>query len=107
MAREPVLFARIHPWIVLVATLDVLLTWLILSHFDGEEVNPLAAEVIRAGGMTAASFLKYGTIMFVMWASEFIGRRRLAVGRRLALYAVVANCVPVTASMAQLAAFSP
>jgi hypothetical protein len=103
MVREPVLYPRIYPWYVIVATLDVLLTWLILSAFDGIELNPIAAGVINSGGMTAATFYKFATVMFVMWACEYIGRRKLLTGRRLAFYAVVLNCIPITASMAQLA----
>lgn len=107
MAREPVLYPGIYPWLVAVATADLLLTWLILTAFDGRELNPIAAAVIAAGGISAATFFKYGTLMFVMWTCEFIGRRRLLTGRNLALYAVALNCVPVTASMAQLAVHAP
>lgn len=103
MAREPVLYPGIYPWYVGIATLDVLLTWLILSTFQGIELNPIAAGLIESGGMPAATFYKFGTVMFVLWSCEYIGRRRLLAGRRLAFYAVVANCIPVTASMAQLA----
>jgi len=104
MVRQPVLYPSIYPWYVILATLDVLLTWLILSSFDGRELNPIAAGVIHTGGMPAATFFKFATVMFVMWACEFIGRRKVNVGRRLAAYAVLMNCVPVTASVAQLAA---
>ncbi len=103
MVREPVLYPRLYPLYVAVATLDVLLTWLILSTFNGVELNPIAAGVINSGGMTAATFYKFATVMFVLWACEFVGRRKALAGRRLAMYAVALNCVPVTASMAQLA----
>lgn len=103
MVREPVLYPRIYPWYVALATLDILFTWVILSQFDGQELNPIAAGLISSGGMTAAAYFKFATVMFVLWACEYIGRRRVIAGRSLALYAVVMNCVPVTASMAQLA----
>lgn len=103
MVKEPVLYPRIHPWYVVLATADVLLTWLILTSFDGLELNPIAAGVINTGGMSAAALFKFATVMFVLWASEYIGRRKLIVGRWIALYAVLANCVPVTVSVAQLA----
>lgn len=103
MVREPVLYPGLHPWYIVVATLDVLLTWLILSAFAGTELNPIAAGVIASGGITAATIFKFATVMFVMWVCEFVGRRKSAVGKRLLIYAVVMNCVPVTASMAQLA----
>lgn len=107
MVKQPVLYPRIYPWYVLVASMDVLLTWLILTGFEGRELNPIAAGVINAGGMPAATFFKFATVMFVMWACEYIGRRRHLVGRRLLYYAVVANCVPITASVAQLAVVAP
>lgn len=107
MTREPVLYPRIYPVYIAAATLDILLTWLILSACNGIELNPIAAGVIDSHGMPGATFLKFGTVMFVMWACEYIGRRRLLTGRRLALYAAAMNCLPVTASMAQLAVYGP
>ena len=53
--------------------------------------------------MPAAAYFKFATVMFVLWACEYIGRRRAIVGRTLALYAVFMNGLPVTASVAQLA----
>jgi hypothetical protein len=55
--------------------------------------------------MSAATYFKFATVMFVLWACEYIGRRKALAGRTLALYAVAMNCVPVTASMAQLAIY--
>jgi hypothetical protein len=104
MVRQPVLYPAIYPWFVALATFDVLLTWLIVVGFGGVELNPIAAGVISTGGMPAATFYKFATVMFVLWACEFIGRRRLLLGKRLAFYAVALNFVPVSASMAQLAA---
>lgn len=106
MVREPVLYPGIYPWYVLAASMDVLLTWFILSSFDGRELNPIAAGIIQSGGLMGASFFKFATVMFVMWACEYIGRRRKGVGRQIAFYAVIANCIPVTASVAQIA-FAP
>lgn len=103
MSREPVLYPRIYRWYIAAATMDVLLTWLILSSFQGIELNPIAAGVIHSGGMPAATFYKFATVMFVLWACEYIGRRKVLTGQRLAVYAAAANLVPVTASMAQLA----
>lgn len=103
MIREPVLYPRLYPWFILLATADVLLTWLILAHYDGVELNPIAARVIGWQGMMGATMLKFAGVMFVMWTCEFIGRQRQGVGRNLLVSAVLLNCVPVTASVAQLA----
>jgi hypothetical protein len=106
MARRPVLYPRIYPWYVIVATLDVLLTWAILTWItDSAELNPIAASLINHWGMSGATFFKFATVMFVMWSCEFIGQRKMHVGRRLAAAAVLLNCVPLTASAAQLAVF--
>lgn len=105
MAHEPVLYPRLYPWYVLLASLDVLLTWIILSpRLGGIEINPIAAQVIQAGGMTGATFFKFATVMFVMWACEFVGRRQADSGRRILWVAVCANCAVVFISLGQLAA---
>ncbi|HBS28524.1 MAG TPA: hypothetical protein DEB06_03515, partial [Phycisphaerales bacterium] len=104
MVRRPVLYPRLHPWYIVVATADVLLTWVILSAFSGIELNPIAARVIDSHGMPGATFLKFATVMFVMWVSEFVGHHRDRAGRRLLWVALILNCVPVTVSVAQIAA---
>jgi len=103
MTRRPVLYPRLHPWYLLLATADVLLTWLILSAFDGVELNPIAARVIHLHDKWGALALKFATVMFVMWVCEFVGQRKRDTGRSLLLAAVLLNCVPVGVSVAQLA----
>lgn len=113
MVRRPVLYPRIYPWYVAVATADVLLTWFILARLGGWEVNPIARGAIelgqQAGGaiVTGAAFLKFATVMFVMVSCEVIGRRNGGLGRRVLAWAVALNCVPVTAGLAQLAVAAP
>lgn len=92
-----------HPWYLVFATCDVLLTWHILHSWDGIELNPIAAGVIYSGGMTGATFFKFATVGFVMWACEYLGRHRLTIGRRLLIYALIANGLAVGASVTQLA----
>mgnify|MGYP001165591726 FL=1 len=106
MARQPVMFPKLYPSLVVIATLDVLLTAVILDLLDGIELNPIAAWIIAAGGMVAASYFKFAIVAFTLWACEFVGRRNDRIGKRLIVYAVSLNCVPVTAAVAQLAAFA-
>src|SRR5690606_7661395 len=106
MTRQPVMFPRLYPSLVVIATLDVLLTAVILDVLDGRELNPLAAWIIAAGGMVAASSFKFAIVTFTLWACEFVARRNARVARGLIVYAVGLNCVPVTAAVAQLAIFS-
>ncbi len=103
MMRLPVLYPRIYPWFVLMATMDVLLTWQIIAGMGGIELNPLAASLISSHGMQAAAFYKFATVAFVLVACEVVGRQRIPVGRRLACAAVGINCIPVTMALAQIA----
>jgi len=106
MVREPVLYPRLYPWLLLLATVDVLLTWLILSpSLGGMELNPIAAHFIDQGGLTGAALLKYSTVAFVMWASEFIGRKRLETGRRVLWMALVCHIGVVALASVQLVLF--
>lgn len=106
MVREPVLYPRLYPWLILMASVDVLLTWHILSPAQGGiELNPIAAHVIGAGGMTAATFFKFGTVMFVMWASEVIGRQSVGTGRRVLWVALACHVVVLSIAAGQLAAY--
>jgi hypothetical protein len=104
MVHQPVLYPRIHPWYLVVAALDVLLTWFIITTFYGVEVNPLAAKVIETGGMSLATFYKFLLVGFVMWACEYIGRHRPHVGRHVLFYAVIINACVVIFSLTQIAA---
>lgn len=103
MVREPVLYPRFYPWFLIMATLDVLLTWLILTIFHGEELNPIAASLMDHSGLTGAAFLKYGTVAVVMVACEVIGRKRAWVGRHLLIGAVAMNALAVGTSATLLA----
>ncbi len=101
-ARE-VLFPRLYPSLVIIATMDVLLTAFIIDALGGIELNPIAAKIIASAGMVGASYFKFAIVAFTLWACEFVGRRNGLYGKCLILYAVVLNCVPVTASVAQIA----
>ena len=99
---RPVLFPREYPWLVLFASLDVMLTWLILA-IGGIEVNPVAQHFIRWGGLWGMLVLKFGVLALVLLICEFIGRRREVTGRSLARAAVGLNCLPVSFACAQIA----
>ena len=105
LTREPVLYPRLCSWFVLLAALDVILTWIILSPaLDGVELNPIAAHLIRTGGITAATYFKFATVMVVMWTSEYIGRHNPELGRGLLWLALGANCAVVLVSAIQISA---
>lgn len=99
--RQPVLFPAIYPWLLLAASLDVMLTWVCLA-MGGMEFNPVAARCIDAGGMHGALALKFSCLVVVVLSCEAVGRRRLLTGRRLAECAVALNVLPVGAALVQL-----
>lgn len=104
MLYRPVLYPRIYPWYLLLASLDVMLTWVVLS-MGGVELNTVAAWVIDRHDVTGMILLKFTTVFFVLFACEKIGRERDDIGRRLATFAVLINCVPVAMALSQLGVY--
>src|SRR5262245_28947625 len=93
---------------VLVSTLDVVLTWLILA-MNGDELNPIAALVIRDWGLPGAIVFKFSLTLFVIVLcdvvsrSQFRGHGRARTGRFLAMLAIVVSALPVIYSLGMLA----
>lgn len=105
MVYEPVMYPTLHRWFVALAALDVLLTEVILT-LGGIEINPLAASVHQAGAITAMAFFKFATVAVVLLSCEYVGRRSLITGRRIASCAVTLNCIAVGAGASQIALYS-
>ncbi len=105
LLKRPVLYPHVYPWLVLVASLDVMLTWVCLS-LGGAEFNPIADRFISAGGIAGALFLKFSCLVIVVLVCEAVGRRRAEVGRRLGSWAVALNSLPVTAALTQLGMYA-
>lgn len=103
--NRPVLYPAMYPWLVLVASLDVMLTWVCLS-LGGMEFNPIAARFIDVGGLAGALLLKFTCVIVVVCVCEIVGRQRELLARRLANGAIVLNSVPVTAALAQLSLYA-
>lgn len=89
-----VLYPTIYPWYVLLATMDLMLTWLIL-HFDGYEVNPIAHWVIVNYDWYGLIAYKFSLVIFVIVVCEIVGRVRDRGARRLAEWAVAVTAIPV------------
>jgi hypothetical protein len=99
---QPVLYPRAYGLYVTLASLDVLLTWAILA-LGGSELNKLAAWIFATHGVRGATFFKFGTVVFVLVVCEFLGRHQDGeLGRRLARWAVIISCVPVTVALIEL-----
>lgn len=103
VSREPghVLYPRLYTWVVFLASMDIIMTWVIL-HMGGAEVNVLAASVIERWGLVGMIVLKFVSIIAVVLISEFVGRRRHTTGRWLVTAAVVISVMPVTLSFGLL-----
>lgn len=94
MLAAPVRYATWYPWFVLLASLDVMLTWTIL-RLGGREANVIAEQVIDAFGLPGAIALKFGSVIVVVLVCEYVGRQADRAGRRLAATAVALSVVPV------------
>lgn len=102
MATRPVLYPGSYAGFIALALLDVLLTWLVLSA-GGVELNAIAAWLISRHNVPGMVALKFGTVMIVLIACEIVGSRAHHKGRKLAVWAVLINAVPVLAAAFQLA----
>lgn len=101
MLREPVHHLGMYGWYLLLASLDVLLTWVILRH-GGYEANALAAWVIERSGMRGATFFKFATVAFVLVMCEVIARRDQQAAKLVAGSAIALNLLPVLVSVGMI-----
>lgn len=93
--QRQMLYPNEYAWFLLVASLDILLTWVILSH-GGEEVNPIAAVVIDRWGLNGAIVFKFSLVLFVIIVCEIVGRTRsLRRGRRLIIFGIGISALPI------------
>lgn len=105
--RRTVLYPNHCCWFVLFSALDIMLTHTILERFEafnGRELNTFADFVIRQAGLPGAIGLKSASIMVVITALEYVGRRRPTTGRTLMNCVVAMSIVPVAFALVQLGA---
>jgi hypothetical protein len=99
---KSVLYPNHYLWYILAATLDVLVTYTIITHLGGSEVNGIADALIQRFGAPGMIGLKFSTIAVVLLICEFVGRRSFGLGRRLATAAVVVSALPAAIGLAQV-----
>jgi hypothetical protein len=99
-----VLYPHLYTWIVFFASMDIIMTWVIL-HFGGKEINQIAATVLERWGLAGMIVLKFASVIAVVLISEFVGRRRHGTGRVLVIAAMVISMAPVTVAFALLVRF--
>ena len=107
LSLPPMRYENSYVWLVLVSALDLMLTMLVLFVWKGQEVNPVAAAVIRHMGFLGAIGLKFGIVILVILICELIGRRSDRDGRSLATGAILISAVPVVYTFALLLRAGP
>jgi uncharacterized membrane protein len=94
-------FPNLYTWFVFLSALDVMFTWIVL-HFGGIEANQLANWFFRQWGLWGMIVLKFSVVVFVLILCEFMARRDRATARRIAIWGVVLNALPVITAIALL-----
>jgi hypothetical protein len=92
-----------YVWFVFLASLDIMLTWIILL-LDGRELNPLADAVIRHLSLPGLVGFKFCLVVGVVVVAEVVGRRNNKAGRKLAEWFVAISAIPVVVALVQLLA---
>jgi len=102
------LYPDAYVWMIFFATLDVILTALVLTYggdvagASAEEINPIARLIIDHWQMAGAMAFKFALVILSIVLCEFVGRRGSAAGRRLAWTCVLISAFPVLWSLALL-----
>ncbi len=110
--KRAALYPNVYVWYVFLASLDVMLTALILSEVfsdidvyaepRGSEMNPLANWIIRVGGLPGMVAFKFILVILVVCICEIVGRRKHETGRQLAKWAVAISAIPVVVALVQM-----
>lgn len=102
--RTRALYPALYPWLIALAALDVMVTWVVLA-LGGQEFNVVARIAIDAGGLAGMAVLKLVMMSIVLGICEFVGRREHRLGRRLAEGALAANTLAVSLGCAFLSQY--
>ena len=97
-----VLFPNVYFGVILFASLDVILTRVVLAA-GGVEANPVAGAFIDQGGVWGMVLLKFAAVAMVLVVCEFIGRSRARLAHGLGVAALCLNAVPVVVAISLLA----
>ena len=94
-------FPNLYTWFVFLSAMDVMLTWIVL-HFGGVEVNHMANWFLHHWGLWGMIALKFTVVVVILILCEFLARRDRAMARRIAVWAVVLNALPVITAVVLL-----
>lgn len=101
-----VLYPNHYVWYMFASALDIMMTYAIIWKLGGREVNAIAARLVEHLGHWGLILLKFATVIVVVGVCEFVGRTRPALGRRLAVAAIVSSAFPVGYGVVQVAAWT-
>ena len=94
LSVPPMRYPSRYVWLIFLASLDIMMTWVVL-HFGGAEENAFAAAVIEHKGLLGVVVFKFALVMFVIVMCEIVGRRRDKTGKRLAECGIAVTAIPV------------
>lgn len=97
-----VLYPDLYCWYVLFATLDIIVTTIVLDYYGMVEANAIAAGVIERYGFIGLVPFKFATVALVLAICEYVGRVRPRTGLRVAQAAVGLSCFPIVAAALQM-----
>ncbi|MFH1748070.1 MAG: DUF5658 family protein [Planctomycetota bacterium] len=100
--RRHVLFPDVYAWFILLASLDIMLTWVILWA-GGSELNVLADWIIQRFNLPGVVAYKFILVLLVVFICEIVGRHNYHRAIRLARWAVVLTAFPVVVAVIHLA----
>ncbi len=100
---SPVRYGGFYPWYILLASLDIILTWVVLT-MGGKEVNGVAQWALGLGGLSGMIALKFATVTVVVVICETIGLRNERAGRRMAQWSVALSTVPIIVAIVEITA---
>jgi hypothetical protein len=99
------LYREFHIWLLILASLDIVLTFAVL-RLGGEETNVVARAAFAWGGLAGMVALKSAGVLTVLGICEYVGRERLDLGRRVMGCAIAANTAPVAMAGVILAIYA-
>ena len=85
---------------IVLAAVDVLMTWVLLQH-GATEINAIAAGVIEWAGGPGMAAYKFALVALVLVICEVVSREKPGMGRGLAVTAVLISLVPPAFAGAQ------
>ena len=100
---SPVRYGGFYPWYILLASLDIILTWVVL-RMGGHEMNEVAQWALGLGGLNGIIALKFATVTVVVVICETIGLRNHRAGRRMAQWSVALSTVPIVVAIVEITA---